>query len=136
MIAFKAVQGLSEMDRRLSLLAASLADQIVETALSTAAEPMRREMAARAPRSIVAKEHLADNIIVARGSAEEAPNRASVEIGPEHRPDDFFYGYFQEFGTSRHRARPFARPAFDATIDETLAAIGRELWTGIEKVTR
>jgi HK97 gp10 family phage protein len=37
------------------------------------------------------------------------------------------YGPFQEFGTSRMRAQPFLRPAYDENKDEALAEIERVL---------
>lgn len=48
---------------------------------------------------------------------------------------------FQEFGTSRHGAQPFARPAFDTEAPKALGIMGRVFWTilaskGISRATR
>ena len=40
---------------------------------------------------------------------------------------DSYYWMFQEFGTAKAPAQPFLRPAFEATKDEAVEAIGAEL---------
>lgn len=45
-----------------------------------------------------------------------------------------YHGHLVEFGTRRSRARPFLRPAFDATAEQVVANFVVELRTRIEKV--
>jgi hypothetical protein len=58
---------------------------------------------------------------------------AGVEIGPLQ---EFFYGYFFEFGTVKLAARPFARPAFDHGQGPALRILERELWTAIQRALK
>lgn len=44
----------------------------------------------------------------------------------------FFYGHFQEWGTSRHAAQPFMRPGFDQNRERSLAIASRNLWENIQ----
>jgi HK97 gp10 family phage protein len=69
---------------------------------------------------------LADNIVISN----ERPDGGAVwiAIGPSR---GFFYGYFQEFGTSRHRAQAFMRPAFDSEGTRAVKIIAAEMWTAL-----
>lgn len=53
---------------------------------------------------------------------------AEVHVGTE-----LSRGLFQEFGTFKMGAQPFMRPAWDATKDQALSIIGKELWVEIKK---
>lgn len=44
-----------------------------------------------------------------------------------------YWGMFQEYGTSNMAARPWLRPAFDATADNALNTIGIEMGKGVER---
>ena len=90
-------------------------------ALRAGAEPVKERMRAMAPRAPGAPD-LADNIGVGVARVGE---EAAIAIGPTK---NFFYGLFQEEGTSRHGAQPFARPALDATQQEALGIVGATIW--------
>ena len=45
-------------------------------------------------------------------------NSASANPSVASDPNNAFYWKFQEFGTARHPAAPFLRPAYDAKEDE------------------
>jgi HK97 gp10 family phage protein len=47
-----------------------------------------------------------------------------------------FWGMFQEFGTSKMRARPWFRPAFDASWPKALDVMGKSLGEGIERAAK
>lgn len=51
-------------------------------------------------------------------------------------PDDPYYWWWQEFGTSRHPARPFLRPAFDGTKERQLEAMRKRMRAGLERAAR
>ena len=55
-----------------------------------------------------------------------AKRNQSKEFGPGTGSVDGFYAGFVEFGTVHAPARPFMRPAWDATKDETLRIIVAE----------
>ena len=100
-------------------------------ALVAAGEPIRHGMEVLAPRGPDAP-HLAESMIVKPlppGELESlTDDAAGVEIGPTK---DMFYGYFWEFGTVKHVARPFARPAFDAHQGEALRILEERLGAAI-----
>ena len=117
------IEGGAELDRILSGLSARLSKKILREALADGGEPMRRLMEQRAPRA-PGEPDLADHIAIA--AVRDQDNEASVGIGPDSKA--FFYDLFQEYGTSRHRAQPFYRPAFDEAAPEAVEIIGAELW--------
>lgn len=55
---------------------------------------------------------------------EWVPRRRYVRVGPAR---DAYYGEFQEFGTSRHAAQPFLRPALDSRKGQVFDVIADEL---------
>lgn len=108
-------------------------------ALLEAAEPIRSRAASLAPRGKGKGPHLADNIIAAETTRvpggkkwrDVKEGEHVVAIGPSYRPEDVFYGAFQEMGTAHHPAQPFMRPAFDAAQEESQRILGRALWRNI-----
>lgn len=124
--------GGAELAKQLQALPAAVSDPIVGTALGHAGEPIRSRAAARAPRGAGSGPHLADHIVISAAAKDES-GVMMVEIGPEHQPNDFFYGYFQEFGTVFHGAHPFMRPAYDEGISEAVQILGSELWQAITR---
>lgn len=126
--------GGKELARALAALPDAVSINVQRKALRLAAEPMRAEAAALAPRGPDAP-HIADNIIIAvpTGKLEDVSDDAAVvAVGPEK---SYFYGFFWEFGWRYHAAHPFMRPAFDGKADESLSIIGRELWASIQKAS-
>lgn len=107
--------GLQELSTRLSR-------KVLRTALEDAAEPMRAAASAKAPRAPGAPD-LAENIVIS--NARPADGSVGIAVGPS-KP--FFYGWFQEFGTSRHGAQPFLRPAFDSEVERTARAVKDAAW--------
>lgn len=132
------IEGGQELARNLNALPARVSRRIMNEALRDAAEPMRARMAALAPREPGAPD-LADNIVVSVaqriGSTEGGAWRprfddkeAAVAVGPAK---NYFYGLMQEFGTVRHGAQPFARPAFSSEASKALSILTAALWTAI-----
>lgn len=77
------------------------------------------------------REHISISSASRVASAETLGSRAlhegeaAVAVGPEKA---FFYGLFQEFGTVRHGAQPFIRPAFDEQSGAALRIIQEDIW--------
>jgi len=141
------LQGSADLMKRLRELPEAVGVSVQRKALIAGAEPMRAHAAALAPRdSQSSGPHLADNIVIgvppkrklkAAGlsAAEEDILGAGtiVEVGPALTPSDHFYGYFIEYGTIHHEAKPFMRPAFDAQKQTSMNVILASLWAAIRK---
>lgn len=115
-----------ELARTLLSLSPRLSTQLMNAALREGAEPMRSRAAELAPREPGAPD-LADNIVVSP-VRQTAKNGTGVAMGPSK---GFFYGFFQEFGTARHGAQPFMRPAFDGTQRQVVGIVGASLWAAL-----
>lgn len=127
-------EGGAELAKALNQLPPKVSRRVLLEVLKDVAEPMRAAMAMKAPREPGAPD-LADNMAVSvanrigsvGGGKWQAAGetQAAVAVGPAK---GFFYGIYQEFGTVRHGAQPFARPAFDSHAPKALTEIGRRLW--------
>lgn len=124
-------EGGAELAKALEGLSARVSKRMLREALEDAAEPMRRSMAAMAPREPGAPD-LADHIVISTARvkkvAGDESQSAAVAVGPAR---EFYYGLFQEFGTSFHGAQPFVRPAFDGAVSRTISEMARALWTAL-----
>jgi len=124
--------GGQELAKTLNALPSALSMKVQREALRVAAEPMRAEAAALAPRGPDAP-HIAENIVIgipSKGLEDISDESSVVAVGPEKK---YFYGFFWEFGWIRHAAHPFMRPAFDTKAPVSLALIGQALWAAIAK---
>lgn len=120
------VQGGEALSRTLDAMPAKMSRSVLINALRAGGMPIRDRAAAGAPREPGAPD-LADNIHIGAVRAREG-QPPTVGIGASK---GFFYDYFQEYGTVRHRAQPFYRPAFDTEAPNSLGIIGRELWAAL-----
>lgn len=110
------VEGVEELTAKLSRLAAKADDGQLRAALLAGAKPIENAAVAKAPvdtgtlrRSIHSETGGIDGGVVVRVGT-------NVE-----------YAIHQEFGTSRMRAQPYLRPAFDANKGNALREIKRAL---------
>lgn len=131
------VTGTEELSRSFAAMAKPPTRADLNGVLIEAGEPMRVEMARKAPRGDEAP-HIAEHIVISPLSSVDgvriAEGSAAVGIGPSKR---FFYGSFLEFGWKFHPfARPFVRPAYETEKAGALAAIGRGLWALVRGRTR
>ena len=63
----------------------------------------------------------------------DASTGIEMLVGVEKR---VFYGHFQEFGTIRHAANPFARPAYDSGAQKVVESLRDSLRAEIDKSAR
>lgn len=110
-----------ELAAALAKLPLKVSSSVLVAALSEGAEPIRASMASTAPRSDEAP-HVADHIVISRARTED---QAAVAIGPAK---GFPYAVPLEFGSVDTAAQPFARPAYDANIAQTVAITGAVIW--------
>jgi HK97 gp10 family phage protein len=127
------LRGLDELAKGLRELSQSVRKQALTSALKAAGEPMRDRMSSLAPWG-QDDPHLANEIVMSfvrdvEGVKATTDGEATLAIGPSWNA---FYGLFLEYGTVKMSARPFMRPAFDETSDESMAILARELWAAIE----
>jgi HK97 gp10 family phage protein len=117
------MEGGDQLAAALAQLSTRLSKSILRDALLDGGEPMRALVARNAPRAPGAPD-MADHVVIA--AVRDRENQASVGIGMDSK--EFFYDLFVERGTSRMKARPFYRPAFDEKVPEAIDLIGQELW--------
>lgn len=122
MIAVK-FEGGKELAAALATLTPRVSARLQREGLESAAEPIRKAMAAKAPRRPPHPD-MADHIITQRVRGKDA-QEVAVAVGPAKR---FFYASFQEFGTVKHGAQPFARPAFDENWQKSLGILSAAIW--------
>lgn len=130
--------GGEDLARHLDSLRDAVSRKVKLDALKKAAEPVRERSSALAPRGDSGAPHLADDIVVAIVSSRgldvmDRGDDAAVEVGPSYKPEDHFYGYYQEHGTAFHGAQAFMRPGFDSGAPAALGVLGAELWAAIRK---
>jgi HK97 gp10 family phage protein len=121
------VEGAEKLAKSLETLSARVSRKVLMDALRAGAEHVRAAASRFAPREPGAPD-LAENIGVS--NARPDSGNAAVAIGPTKH---FFYGKFQEDGTTRHGAQPFMRPAFDSEIQNALRTIRNRVWESLAK---
>ena len=132
------IEGVTEMNRLLLQLPHELSSAVLIAALKEGAEPIRADASSNAPRRAGSGPHLADHIVTRalgeiRATEIGVEADAAVIVGPTK---DFFWGYFNEFGTSKQPARPWFRPAFDTNEERSLRAILTALWFRLLQATK
>lgn len=135
------------LTKTLKALPDAISHDVAIAAMKEAAEPMRLRASELAPRGDNKGVTLAESIIAtettrvrgfgASGKWRDVREGESVlAIGPSYKPDDAFYGGFQEHGTAHHAAQPFMRPAFDAEHKTVQKRLGALLWAAIVRALR
>ncbi len=125
-LTFK-IEGLDALDKAVRKLPQNIQKRVLKGALRAGGRVIAKEAKQRAPKKTGT---LRKSISVQVGKTRQGGAIAFVTTKPEA-----FYSHMIEFGTSKIPAKPFLRPAFDATQQETIKAIGDALAKGIIKET-
>ena len=98
------IEGVKDLERKLAQMSKIMTDDVIDKGLKMASEPMRMSASSKAPKRTG---FLSQNIV----SEINKKEKSTIDIGPSKAA---WYGRLLEFGTTKMRARPFLRPAFDA----------------------
>lgn len=135
------IEGGAEFAKAVRELSPSRERGLLDKMLVKAVEPMRQRMEELAPHE-PGKPDLKDSILAKAISDKEIGDpdgyferaredtEAVVAVGPNRRS---FYGLFQEFGTAKHGAQPFMRPAFDEKSAQALTILQQDIWQWLRK---
>lgn len=136
------IEGAKALEEALKLLPERTRGKLVTSAVRTGANVVKKEIKARAPvgteptlrkrtkknGEVVQADYgrLRDNI---KTMLKKAEKNVTISVGIGRA----YWGMFLEFGTSKMAARPFIRPAFDASKEAAVKKMGDQLGKGIER---
>jgi len=134
------VEGLRELERALAQLSKRTGKSVLRRTLKAAAEPMLLKAASLAPvdeMDLVESMGLSSKLGKRQAKLHRRmfrDDRAAVEmfLGAGVLPQ----AHLQEFGSAKHGAQPFLRPAWDAEKKPTLDRISDLLAKNIDKAAR
>ncbi len=130
------VEGLEHLTRQMRALPDRVQNNILRSAVQSGAQEMVKEIRRRAPRG---RKVLSSRSI---NSLRYGPMRKSIKakrrsvkdgvVGSSIYMGKAFYWRFFEFGTKKMAARPFVRPAIEATQPIVLRSIMNKLWRNLD----
>ena len=123
------LKGADELARVLRALPDKLGDPAMASALRKGASVVKKEAAETAPKRTGT---LRKNILIKKAKDRDR-GEVAYEVGPAGRA---FYGLFAEFGTSRQPARPWLRPAWEASKRPALDTIMKTLRKNIDRAAQ
>ncbi|MFR1708875.1 MAG: HK97-gp10 family putative phage morphogenesis protein [Clostridium sp.] len=125
------LEGMQELIDKVSKLGLK-GEVIKKKTLDKAGELVKVSMEKKAPRSEMAKKHMADNIKVSDIKNENGVD--FVNIGPNKGDNsEFFYSKFTEFGTSKMPAQHWAENSLLENKKKINETIMEELKRGLEE---
>lgn len=133
------IEGLAELDEALKELPKATARNVLKRVLLESAVPISRDARAAAPddpatsgfdlhTSVVEGTRLSRR--QKRANKQESDVEVYVGAGPLPQ------AHLQEFGSARHSAQPFLRPAWDANVGPVLDTIADKIRDEIEKARK
>lgn len=151
------IKGLDELDAKLALLDNELAGKALYSALNVALTPVVKEAKARA--SVAPEPHIMTTaggrkVEVKPGLLESAIRKRrlpksehtgefaegavmGVYVGKGTKQKEYpRYWHLIEYGTSKMRAAPFLRPAFDQNVDLMVSRFADKLSKNIDKLSK
>lgn len=124
-------EGFAELERKLLDLGAAASKTVMRGALMSGLTPMVKRARERvAKRTGALAKSIRKRSMITKG------NDFAADVGihmSSKRKEAGWRWHFEEFGTSKQRARPFIRPAFDETKDEVVARFKDEMAKRIDK---
>ena len=123
------IQGTRKLRKQLERLDQTMRKPLLERMVKVGGELVREVAAQKAPVGETAT--LTDNIIVE--VLDSSAHHATAGIGPHKNA---FYGIFQEYGTAKHGAQPFMRPAWDEKRLESVRVMAQLGRRAVERVAR
>lgn len=116
------LSGFRELEDRLRRLPEDMAREYLEDGVQAGAAILRYEAYLRAPKE---SGDMAESITTRVTRQRNTGGDPRAEIGPSKKEQHV--GRFQEFGTRRHPAHPFLRPALDAKGQEAIRIVGESV---------
>lgn len=108
-------------------------EDVKKNALARAGERVKSSMEKKAPRSKLAKKHMADHIKVSDIEKEDGVD--FIKVGPNKGDNsEFYYSKFTEWGTSKIPAQHWAEKSVLENRREINAIIKEELERGLEEI--
>jgi HK97 gp10 family phage protein len=125
------VEGMTELIDKVNKLGAK-GESIKKRTLDRAGVLVKSSMERKAPRSVEAKKHMADNIKVSEIEKEDGVD--FVKVGPNKGDNsEFFYSKFTEWGTSKIPAQHWAENSLIENKREINQTIIEELKKGLNE---
>lgn len=128
------IKGLEELIKKLNDLPDKLEKKVIRAAVRQGANIIKDKAKRYVP---VDKGDLRDSIKVSGARAQKGV--IAFRIRPtknKQKGKSVFYGYFQEFGTSKMAAHPFMRPAYDEAGEDVLNKVIDTVKSKLDKVTK
>lgn len=108
-------------------------EDIKKIALERAGDRVKSSMEKKAPRSNLAKKHMADNIKVSEIEKEDGVD--FIKVGPNKGDNsEFYYSKFTEWGTSKIPAQHWAEKSVLENRKEINEIIKEELERGLNEI--
>ncbi len=128
------LEGMEELVDRINKLG-DKGEAIKKNALQRAGEKVKASMEKKAPRSKLAKKHMADHIKVSDIAKEDGVD--FVQIGPNKGDNSkFFYSKFTNWGTSKIPAQHWAEKSVHENRREINEIIKEELERGLDDIDK
>lgn len=126
------LEGLKDLEKALGDLPRSTGKGVLRRVLRRAGEPIAQAARAKAPRlsgDLVESVDVGTKLSRRQASLHRKKSTVEMHVGPGPNPQSIT----QEFGTWRHPAQPFMRPAWDSRKMEALDITGTLLGIEIQK---